>query len=532
MPTSLLAWAPVFAGLLLIYVPSFIDLFNGIWKTDRNAHGPIVLVVSLWFLGFRIRQLLAENRISYQPAPLAGFCLLAFGLGCFALGRSQGVLLFEVGSLIPILAACVVVFFGAASLTRLWFAFFFMLFFIPLPASIVDALTQPLKIGVSFATEHLLYWLGYPIAREGVILHVGQYRLLVADACAGLHSLFTLEALGLLYMNLVGHQSGRRNALLAALILPISFTANVVRVITLSLITYYLGDAAGQGFLHGFAGMLLFLSALMMIIGVDTLLGRLLDPRDGGGAPKAPSPPAPHTGAYTALGIRFKPAIAVGVAMMLAVALAQTIRPAQTLDTAIPELAGMVPASFGDWREEPSPYLQVDLANGEDPAFDKLYEATLMRTYVNGAGQRVMLALAYARRQSQDVRIHRPEVCYEAQGFEVIAMQPADFRLGRGADTITGVRLLTRNRDRFEAVSYWIRVGDQFPRGAFETRWNTFRQGLAGRIPDGLLVRVSTIDRSASGTEAAYKLQERFLLDLVNALPPVAAHLLVAESSG
>jgi EpsI family protein len=176
--------------------------------------------------------------------------------------------------------------------------------------------------------------------------------------------------------------------------------------------------------------------------------------------------------------------------------------------------------------------VQVDLANGDDLAFEKPYEATLMRTYVNGAGQRVMLALAYARRQSQDIRIHRPEVCYEAQGFQILAMQPADFRLGRGADAITGVRILARNRDRFEAVSYWIRVGGQFPRGAFETRWNTFRQGLSGHIPDGLLVRVSSIDSSANGSEAAYQVQERFLADLVNALPPVAARLLVAESSG
>jgi exosortase len=154
----------------------------------------------------------------------------------------------------------------------------------------VDAMTQPLKIAVSVATEQLLYFFGYPIARSGVILYIGQYQLLVADACAGLHSLFTLEALGLLYMNLVGHQSVSRNAMLAALIVPISFTSNVVRVITLTLITYYMGDAAGQGFLHGFAGILLFLSALSLIIGVDTLLGYLLDRRGDGTHAPVPGP--------------------------------------------------------------------------------------------------------------------------------------------------------------------------------------------------------------------------------------------------
>jgi exosortase/archaeosortase family protein len=105
-----------------------------------------------------------------------------------------------------------------------------------------------------------------------VILTIGQYQLLVADACSGLNSLFTLEALGLLYLNVMRHESAFRNAMLAILIVPISFTSNVVRVIVLSLITYHLGDAAGQGFLHGFSGMVLFLTALMLIIGVDSVL--------------------------------------------------------------------------------------------------------------------------------------------------------------------------------------------------------------------------------------------------------------------
>ena len=103
-------------------------------------------------------------------------------------------------------------------------------------------------------------------------MQIGQYMLLVADACAGLHTLLTLEALGLLYLNIVQRDSLFRNAGLAMLIVPISFTANVIRVMTLSLVTYHFGDAAGQGFLHGFAGMVLFLTALLLIIGLDTAL--------------------------------------------------------------------------------------------------------------------------------------------------------------------------------------------------------------------------------------------------------------------
>ena len=118
----------------------------------------------------------------------------------------------------------------------------------------------------------MLFRSGYPIARNGVVLQIGQYQLLVADACAGLQTLLTLEALGLFYLNVVRHTSAFRNVMLAILIIPISFAANVIRVTTLTLITYHFGNDAGQGFLHGFAGMVLFLSALILILAVDTLL--------------------------------------------------------------------------------------------------------------------------------------------------------------------------------------------------------------------------------------------------------------------
>jgi exosortase B len=145
-----------------------------------------------------------------------------------------------------------------------------MFFMLPLPGPVVDALTLPMKIGVSWATEQILYAFNYPVSRSGVILQIGQYKLLVADACAGLHTLFTLESLGLLYLHIVRHESVMRNALLAIMIIPISFSANTIRVVVLTLITYHFGDAAGQGFLHGFAGMVLFISALIFIVGVDS----------------------------------------------------------------------------------------------------------------------------------------------------------------------------------------------------------------------------------------------------------------------
>jgi exosortase B len=263
-------WWPAIVGLALLYGPSLYDLLRGIWSTDEQRHGPIVLALALWLL---YRNWAAMERTATgQPSNAAGWLVLLFGLLCYLLGRTEQILILETGSVIWVLTGVLLLARGTAALKVQWFALFFMLFMVPLPGAFVDNVTMPMKLAVSYVAEHILFGVGYPIGRTGIMLQIGQYKLLVADACAGLHTLFTLEALGLLYLNLVRHESAARNVLLALIIMPISFTANVLRVMVLCLITYHFGDAAGQGFLHGFAGLVLFLSALLLIMGMDSLL--------------------------------------------------------------------------------------------------------------------------------------------------------------------------------------------------------------------------------------------------------------------
>jgi len=263
--------APVVVGLVAMYVPTGIDLFHGYWSSDDNAHGPIVLSLSIWLLHRKWVEL--DLGAAQRPSGAGwGWALVALAVLLYAFGRSQQIIQGETFSLIPLLMGTVVLLYGGTTLRKSWFAFFFMLFMVPLPGAFVDPVTLPMKTAVSYFAEQVMYAAGYPVARVGVILYVGQYQMLVADACDGLRTLFTLEAMGLLYLNLVRYQSLGRNVGLALLIVPISMTANVIRVIVLCLVTYYLGDEAGQGFLHGFAGFVLFLSALSLILAADTLL--------------------------------------------------------------------------------------------------------------------------------------------------------------------------------------------------------------------------------------------------------------------
>ena len=258
------------AGFLVLYLPSYWDVARTVWTTDEQGHGPIILAVSLWLL-YNHRHALAA--LPAQPAWGLGLPLLLVGLVFYALGRSQSFLGVEVGSQILLLCALTLGFLGKRALRLIWFPLFFLAFMTPLPEVLVADVTAPLKSAVSTVSAHLLYALGYPVSRAGVILNVGQYQLLVADACAGLNSMFTLEALGLLYMNLMQYTSVARNVALSILVIPIAFLANVVRVIVLVLVTYHFGDAAGQGFVHSFAGMVLFLVGLVLVLFTDYLLG-------------------------------------------------------------------------------------------------------------------------------------------------------------------------------------------------------------------------------------------------------------------
>jgi exosortase B len=265
-------WAVALAGLSLA-LPTLWGLMAGAGAAYSRGHEPLLLGVSAWLM-WRQREVL--QALPRQHAGYIGVLLLALTLLAYLFGRTQEFIRVEMLSMWLIGMQLLWWFKGWPGLKQTWFVWLFTLFVLPLPFSWVLTLTEPLKLGVSAVAAFLLQEVGYPVGRQGVVLTVGQYQLLVAEACAGLHSMFVLEAMGLLYSHLAGHSSRLRNGLLAFMAVPVAFAANVLRVMVLVLITYHLGDAVGQGFLHGFAGVVLFAFALVLMAIVDLVLGRLL----------------------------------------------------------------------------------------------------------------------------------------------------------------------------------------------------------------------------------------------------------------
>lgn len=275
-------WAaiPVVAGMLAAYLPTFVEQARSAWRTDELAHGPLIALVVLWLL-WRARAGVISG--SALPRPRSGLSLFVTGLALYVLGRSQQIPLLEVGSLIPVLAGLLLHFRGASALRAAALALVLLVFLLPLPGALLEPVQTLLKARVSELTEQVLYAAGVPVARQGVLLTIGQYRLLMADACSGLHSMISLAALGILFVGLMGRASRLHNAILLAAILPIAFVANVFRVLVLALVTWRFGDQAGQGFLHAGAGMLLFAVALGSLLVLDATAARWLG---AGGPPR------------------------------------------------------------------------------------------------------------------------------------------------------------------------------------------------------------------------------------------------------
>ena len=177
-------------------------------------------------------------------------------------------------------------------------------------------------------------------------------------------------------------------------------------------------------------------------------------------------------------------------------------------------LEQMIPQRFGDWRIDPS---VVPLAPDpeQQSVLEKIYDQTLSRTYVNSQGQRVMLSIAYGGDQSKSLQLHLPEVCYVAQGFQLVRDGAGSLATPYGALPVK--RLVARQQQRNEPITYWITIGEHAARAGIQQKLRRLAYGLSGEIPDGMLVRVSTIQ--ASDTQA-YRVQDRFVADMLGTMAP------------
>ena len=207
-------------------------------------------------------------------------------------------------------------------------------------------------------------------------------------------------------------------------------------------------------------------------------------------------------------------AVTIAALMFAASGAAIVARPSAKLANELPAitLESAIPRQFGDWRELPLGIVQV--VNPQTQALlDKIYSQVLARTYANAKGYRIMLSIAYGSDQSGALQAHKPEVCYPAQGFALQKNEAGALATAWGDIPVR--RLLTTLGPRQEPVTYWFTVGDTAIQGKLQKRLADLRYGLTGRIPDGMLFRVSSIDGDPA---QAYRMQDLFVDQLLAAV--------------
>jgi EpsI family protein len=223
--------------------------------------------------------------------------------------------------------------------------------------------------------------------------------------------------------------------------------------------------------------------------------------------------------------------IMAGIAILGSAVLSELLQPRQLMarTAASPSLESIVPRQFGTWTLVPeiSPVKPTEEPTDPDVLSTKNYSQEVARSYTDGHGNIVMLMVAYGPVQNYRLKAHRPEICYTANGFRVFDKTDKAVSYRDGSTPIKTMRLIAEREARFEPLTYWMRVGNDISNSVFEHQLSRLKYGLRGMIPDGALIRVSTIGLPR---EPSFKLQDQFIKDFLAAVPPKELKFFIGAS--
>jgi exosortase len=259
-----------FALLLLIYLPTLYDLVVD-WYTDDNySHGFLVPIVSA-FLLWRKRQ---EISITKRSIDGRGLLVVIAGLGLFVIANGAAEYFTLRFSFVVTLFGLTLYLFGKELVRHCWFAFFFLLFMIPIPYVLYYAVTFPMQSLATTITVNVLDAIGMGVVRQGNIIHISGHSLEVAEACSGIRSLVSLLALGALFAYTTQKRFASQLLLFLSTV-PIAVISNVFRVLITSLIVYTITDEVTQEPLHSIMGMSVFVVAFVLLFVFGMILRKV-----------------------------------------------------------------------------------------------------------------------------------------------------------------------------------------------------------------------------------------------------------------
>ena len=265
-----LALGLAMAAAIALYVPILIGLVGDWTEYPSLSHGFAVPLISAYLLWNRRHQL-AEAPVK---GSLAGLPLIVVALTMLVIG-SLGGESFVARLSLPITLLGVVLFLvGERVLRQAWIALAYLAFMIPLPYVTLKALTYQSRLFDAGLTATALGWLGVPVLQNGVMLHLPNMTLEVADECSSVPAIAALLALGAAYAQLQARPTWIR-AVLTLAAAPLGLLSNIIRLILTSFSAYYLGPIALNNVIHKFNGTSVFVATVVLLVLLDTSLTRL-----------------------------------------------------------------------------------------------------------------------------------------------------------------------------------------------------------------------------------------------------------------
>ncbi len=264
---AVLPWAL----LSVLYAPVFYILYKERWEMIDYGHAPFILPIALFIVWLKRKALITVAKNSQTQFYFPGFILILAGAFLFEFGWRWDYLLIQVLSIFPLLVGMLSFFYGPQMIRPLIFPILYLFLLVPPPLGILDNITLPMRHLASASAEFILKTFQYPVSRSGLLLYLGDHEIFLGAPCSGFRSLITMFSLGLIY---VYFNKGKfsKNLILVLSIVPLALFGNMIRVVAICLLTFYFGEKIGQGFLHEFSGMVVFLIMLAGLMGLERLL--------------------------------------------------------------------------------------------------------------------------------------------------------------------------------------------------------------------------------------------------------------------
>ncbi|MFZ2385327.1 MAG: exosortase/archaeosortase family protein [Candidatus Omnitrophota bacterium] len=257
-----------------LYLPVFIQLYSLRWQAIDYTHAYFILPVALWIVWSKLQliweKINAPRKNTERMRSALYFIIFAAGALLFVIGWRQDFLFISTLSLVPLSAGLIGFLYGTGVLKDVLFPIGYLLLLVPPPLGIIDQVTLPLRYWVSYAAAGVLKMTHYPVSREGTLIFIGQRQISVGDTCSGLRSLITMLALAMLYAYL-NRGSLRKKIILVLCAVPLALLGNLLRILSMCLVTFYLGDNAGQRYFHDYSGIAVFILAILALAGIDLL---------------------------------------------------------------------------------------------------------------------------------------------------------------------------------------------------------------------------------------------------------------------